>query len=626
MNRFWLWLLLVPQLIWAQRDTVYAGESEVTALRDKPSAIKGMILPVSSDALDLQSRSGKRFSETMSELPGIHLKNYGSGQLSSVAMNGASASQTIILWEGIKLNSVATGQSDLSLFTLGITDAITQKQPGEGAGIGGALALNNYLKRNSDFESTILARAGSFGNAELLGRTAYHQKFFWGRTSLSFSSSKNNFRYRDPFADNWKVQTHAATTQWSFMQELLFTIHPKAELSANVWITQGAREIPSLTGNFSTQQQYDASYRSMIRLTGSQKLWHYTISTACLQDQYRYTDWHAGIDSRLKTAVIRNQMQLHFLLKSITLKGELHYDFEKAQSSGFTSLHQRHLYGLQISAVYRFFRNMELQAGVAQDLNGGVALPTTPSLLWRWNTVHKSGCAFQVQVSAARNYRLPSFNDLYWAEGGNPNLKTEKAWNAGIQVALKFKNVFLIKVQNNYAYVTDWILWHPNTTGLWTPENLRKVFNRNVNVLLKYQTQHAATTKGWAFEAVGNYSYTRAENMNRMNSGDQSAGKQLIYVPMHLLNHSMQLSYRLFYFKTVQSYTGEQFTSTDNAASLPGFYLLHLEAGKTFRFAAGQLRLSFRVNNVLDTHYQLVALYPMPGRGFEGTLQFNLAR
>jgi iron complex outermembrane receptor protein len=150
--------------------------------------------------------------------------------------------------------------------------------------------------------------------------------------------------------------------------------------------------------------------------------------------------------------------------------------------------------------------------------------------------------------------------------------------------------------------------------------------SRGVNVSLKAQNKVSLSDRGFVVAFHAGYSYTNTISLDAASADDDSKDKQLIYVPLHNFSASLQLQYRRFYIRTIHSFTGIRYTATDDSQFLPGYYLTHLEAGKDFYFHNQQIGLSFRVNNITNCQYQVIAQRPMPGRSYEMTVRLNLAK
>ena len=96
-------------------------------------------------------------------------------------------------------------------------------------------------------------------------------------------------------------------------------------------------------------------------------------------------------------------------------------------------------------------------------------------------------------------------------------------------------------------------------------------------------------------------------------------------MPLHRVVVGVQLQYRKFYLRSVNSFVSHVFTSSDNAESLNGYFLTDLEIGKDFTINKYEIGMSFRINNLANTQYQNVLQHAMPGRNFEGTIRFKLS-
>ncbi|MDV7399099.1 TonB-dependent receptor, partial [Arthrospira platensis SPKY1] len=75
------------------------------------------------------------------------------------------------------------------------------------------------------------------------------------------------------------------------------------------------------------------------------------------------------------------------------------------------------------------------QFHLRQELVDGAFTPIAPSLglerpLTNW---------LSLKARFSRNYRLPTFNDLYWQPGGNPDLLAESGWSQEATAAARIK-------------------------------------------------------------------------------------------------------------------------------------------------------------------------------------------
>jgi vitamin B12 transporter len=105
---------------------------------------------------------------------------------------------------------------------------------------------------------------------------------------------------------------------------------------------------------------------------------------------------------------------------------------------------------------------------------------------------------------------------------------------------------------------------------------------------------------------------------------DQSAGKQLIYVPLHRFFLDLILIRNGFIINPAFNYNGFRYISTDNIYRLPGYGLMDLTLSRNVSVKKSSINLRFDIHNVFNTEYQAVQYYPMPGRHYSIILQCSI--
>lgn len=590
---------------------------------------EGILINNDDMKLDADYQSGKRVSDILGENTSVFIKNYGVGQLSSISINGSSAAQAAILWNGIKINNSNTGQVDLALFDMGTVDNLSVTNTANNQYLGGALALNtNRMFSKDTLISNNIIRYGSFNTMNLSTNNTYSIGMFSGSTKINYLSSANDF----PFVNNTQIgapvqtQVNAATTLLSFLQQLDLRIK-KFNAGAMFWLTDADRQLPpTMTEANTFEREWDKSYRSLAYLNGRKGRFSFSLKTSYLYDWLRYMAPIGHIDSRSSTQASRNLFNATYSFKGLLLDGTIHYDHEQASSSGFYMPHTRDVSGINISVSYRFWSISKVGISVKQDLLGITPLPFSPGAFITIGKIIKKS-TLSATLSGARVYRLPTLNDLYWYPGGNPDLRPEHAWNSSLGLNYSYMNLIKFNVNGFYNYVTDWIQWEPipNTT-IWTAKNFKRVVSRGVNVSVKAQNKVLLSDKGFVGVVYAGYSYTNTIALDAISADDDSKDKQLIYAPLHNFSASLHLQYRRYYIRTIHSYTGVRYTATDDSQFLPGYYLTHLEVGKDFYFNNQRIGLSFRACNITNCQYQVMEGSPMPGRSYEMTARLNLSK
>ena len=75
--------------------------------------------------------------------------------------------------------------------------------------------------------------------------------------------------------------------------------------------------------------------------------------------------------------------------------------------------------------------------------------------------------------------------------------------------------------------------------------------------------------------------------------------------------------------RTSVRWTGSRTTSIAGTRTLPGFLLFDVALAHALPFGSVPLEIEGRIDNLFDRRYELVELYPEPGRRFSLTLRLR---
>ena len=329
-------------------------------------------------------------------------------------------------------------------------------------------------------------------------------------------------------------------------------------------------------------------------------------------------------------------------IHTLFAKAEAEYALgEKWLFSANTALHQHRVRsgdlsvignnGLRADTLYRQER-FELSAfaavkwrpvprlGVAADLRwelyGDRTTPVIPALFADY-VLSKRGSVV-VRASAARNYRYPTLNDLYFRPGGNKNLKPERGWtfDAGLETTLKGDARSLRASATAFdSRIDDWILWIGSPKlGIYTPINIRRVHSYGVEAKL---SADAETSGGWRLLLDGNFAWTRSINRgDPFSPADESVGKQLVYIPVYSAALTARVEWRRWELTYKWNWYSERYTMSSNNLGVLGrvkpYFMsdLSLEKGLDCKWASFSLKGC--IHNLLNEEYESVLSRPMP--------------
>ncbi len=145
-------------------------------------------------------RNATSLTETLRYNSTIYFKENGFGMASSPSFRGTNAAQTAVIWNGVNINSVFTGQTDFNIISplnyneISIRSGGGGVQYGSGA-VGGSIHLNNTYSFNKIDTTQVGLSYGSFSTVG--GNSSTTQT--WGdhylNVGVDFISSENDYDY-----------------------------------------------------------------------------------------------------------------------------------------------------------------------------------------------------------------------------------------------------------------------------------------------------------------------------------------------------------------------------------------------------------------------------------------------
>jgi vitamin B12 transporter len=563
---------------------------------------------------------------------GVFLKTYGSGSLASIGVRGSSAAHTPAIWNGINLQSSANGQVDFALLPAFLFQQITLQTGstsaawGSGA-IGGAVFIGSQIQPgDSLFSVRAASQFGSFGE----NGQGLQLMFSRSRIALAVRGVRqlaiNNFTFRNITLPGTPEQTQQNAT--TFMQAATADLgwmpgcKGNHRVGAHVWVQENFRQLaPSMLQWQSNATQYDRSARLLfthaVQLGNART--HIRSRAALLIDELNYTSGFTNDSSSVTNGITQiTESELHYILRPHTeINIGINNTYSQVEVTRFLNLRNMNRTAIFAIAALRpaphtqialQFRGEQVNGRLLEPV-GSVALETK---------LHRM-VSFRVNLS--RNYRLPTFNDLYWQPGGNAQLKPEKSWNAETSLnTVLHQGIWYtaISFSGFVREVYDWIQWIPNG-AFWSPRNVWQVWSRGAETRVDFKCRF---TK-WKLESSWGYDYVRSINKRSISPNDQSVNKQLIYVPAHRAFIITTLHYRNLYITYTHQYTSHFFTSTDHSTYLPAFSQAQFTAGTSVQLRKYRAECFVRVNNLYNTAYQVMPLRPMPPRCVQLGVRFD---
>ena len=544
------------------------------------------------------------FTDFLQKNTTIYFKENGYGMVSSSSFRGTTAQQTSVLWNGIKINSALLGQTDFNSTAFKSYDNIVVK-PGGGSvlygtsAIGGTIHLNNELQFNRKTENEIQLNYGSFNTQGIHYKISTGFEKFAVNAHFGYNKSDNDYEWIGKNRKNINGQFFNT----DFGAELAYKINAKNTVEFYSSTYNDDRHFALLTP-FQTKTKYQNNYyRNLLK-------WHYktnrflnTFYAASIKESYTYfdqlpTDSKSG--GKANTLYFKNE-SFYNILQNFKLSGFLEYQKTtgEGQGSGLPFSTQE-IFAVSVLGNYDFTNRLGIEVGAKNEMAKDYENPFLFSAGLYYNAEF-----YQLKINSSKNYRIPTFNDLYWQPGGNLNLKPETSYQFDINNNFKYKSV-TFNISTYYTSITNMIRWIPTNSGFWEANNVDEVaiYGADIHFNLKKQWNNHS------FQLNSNYGYTK--------SIDKKTEKQLTYTPLHKFNVQLFYGYKNFSISPSFLYVGEIFTtaSNDKASAIAGYGIIDVDFQQKIKIKNNQFIINLKIKNAANTLYTNVPQRVMPGRNY----------
>lgn len=597
---FFSLILLVSMATWAQDkpvqtlDTVYLSDQNLRTFNTGQKQLR-----ITDSVITNQNFS---LTDLLQRQTPIYFRQNGYGMVSSPSFRGTTASQTAVLWNGVNINSSLTGQTDFNTLLSANLSSIDVKFGGGsivyGTGaIGGSIHLNQNLDKHIEEQHQFQTAYGSFNTLET--RYAYQNQFDSIKFKLAFARRQSDNDYDIP---NQNRQNENGQFEMNSLDAVIrLDLSDDNVLSYFSNFTFGERNF-SVIRTSDPRTKYDnVDTRNMIEWQSTSDRIQSKLKLAYLTESFTYFD-NLSRNTSSTSEVATQWIQYEFLysLNAIKLKAILNYQNAQGQGNQLNNA-ERNIAGLSFLFQHQLTDRLNYEITLRQDINDNFENPFLFSLGSRYELNDK----WSLRAHASRNYRLPTFNDLFWFNGGNPELNPETAYQTEVGGTYEFQGINF-SLNGFYNDITSMIRWLPDQFGLWRPQNTDAVETYGLEASLAYLLD---ITDNQAIQFNSNYGYTISE--------DQATGNQLIYVPFHIANTNLMYLYDQWKFGLTWLYNGSVFTQTDNnpERKVEAYNLFDLNISRRFPKFFNS-KLSLRTSNIFDLAYEAVDNRPMPGRAF----------
>ncbi|MDW5289811.1 TonB-dependent receptor plug domain-containing protein [Formosa sp. PL04] len=598
--------ICVPTILVAQMDSIQKlDEVLITADSQLGTFSNSQTVFVLSDSIITINQPS--LTSLLNYNTPIYFKENGLGMVSSPSFRGTTAQQTAVIWNGININSQLNGQADFNTINTSDFNSISVRSGGGsviyGSGaIGGSIHLNNNFDYTEGFQNTINSSYGSYNTIQINYTGNIVAKDLSANIGVSRNSSDNDYDFVD--SDNYNL--NGAYYNTSLNANLSYRLNEKNILKFYSYAFDGERHFSLILPNETPTKYQDFNTRNLIEWDGFYNKITSKLKLAYLTEDYKY---FGNVNSDLYTfgyvnSIIAKYDFTYAPSKDITINTIAEATQNKGEGSSIAD-EKREIGSFNLLFKHQFNIWFLYELGLRQDITSEYNSPFLYSLGLEFQITKP----YSITINGSKNFRIPTFNDLYWEGSGNPDLKPETSYQAEIGNHLTLKNTNLT-VTAYYNDITDMIRWLPNGSN-WQPVNTDHVITYGLEALFQY----ARTFNAHRITLNSTYAYTVSEN--------QATNKQLIYVPYNKVTASLGYNFKNISAFYQWMYVGSVFTTTDNNPKyeLDGYQISNIGIDYTF---CDTFTLGGKVNNLWNENYKSVSSRYMPGRNYSIYLNINI--
>ncbi len=450
-------------------ETVELPKVIVTATRtaqsiDHLSAASTVFTRQDIERLQVQS-----VPELLKQATGIDVSESGGpGKSSSIFVRGTGSGHVLVLVDGVRIGSVTLGSAPFSSLPIAQIERIEIVRGSQSSlygsdAIGGVIQIftrKGQHKVDNKPSVSIDAGGGSYDTASVSGNVSGKYKQAWYAlgashiTTAGFNASSS--KAKDSDRDGYENTSFNARTGYQFNENY----------SAEVFAlrSQGENEFDNNWGS----DRNDFVIQN-IGLSANMQIsdhWLTVIKLGESRDESRQPDGDF-FNTRRRMVSLSNKINLGTNHEII-----IGSDFRNDHVESSKSFAETDRYDIGGFAEYygRWFDWVDFNASIRGDEDEQFGSHLTGNSGFRIG-LGVSDIDFVANFSSG--YKAPTFNDLYWPNSGNPNLKPEEStsFEVGLEGRHDWGQWMLRAYHTN---IDNLIAWEPDNKGIWHPQNVNK--------------------------------------------------------------------------------------------------------------------------------------------------------
>lgn len=595
--------------------------------------VKGkQFIPISviNDSLLLQLRP-QQVDEVLSTLPGLYIQNYGGfGGMKSVSIRGTSSSQSVMMIEGIRLNSSQNGMIDVSTIPVSFLQSIEVTRTGSTAlyganAIGGAInfRLGNLMAQ----KPSLNINKSSFETYTASSTFGFTNKDFTTNVSINGIKSRGNY----PFLHNefgttsTKQRDNGDFNQFSGVLTTTYSPSSTSSITTLFMASTTDRGVPGAVVQGSVEfknarLKENDYFLSIIGKNSFTSSFHNDTKLWFKNNTLLYTDPDA-------TLFGTDGMSASYNNKDIGLQSNFTYDFENrtliesqiellsTTLEGFsledgeivTPLRNTFSVSTNLTSPQIHFLTLPFQffTGIRYDHISDQNNSLSPMISFKISI----NDYLQFRSSYSYNFRPPSFNEMYYLNYGNQNLTSERSHSTTVGVDATVSSLFTASADLFSIRTSNLIVSIPTSPVSWSAQNIGSAENIGLELATK-------------FSLLENY-LSITSNLTLQNVVDKSENSftynlRVPYTPNVLFSAQFLSTFENLSSGITYTSSGNRFSLHGNQTEslLPFFHTLSVFTEYSIRLFPLLIHNRIQVDNLFNHSYTVIRNFPVPGRSF----------
>ncbi|SNX58894.1 vitamin B12 transporter [Nitrosomonas ureae] len=583
----------------------------VTATRTAQTADASLASVTVITRKDIERQQARSIQDLFRGVPGINIVNQGgAGKATFVHMRGTESDHVLVMVDNIKVGSATSGTTAFENIPIDQIDRIEIVRGPRSSlygseAIGGVIHIFTRKGDGAGLKPTFGFGGGSYGTLE-------------GSTGLSYSGKQGWFNMT---ASGIGTQGFNACTGSSSAGCFINELEPDRDGYRNVagstragYRFQNGLEIDGSFMQSAGKTQFDGNFANkavlMQQVLGGTAryspldFWRISLIGGRSRedsDNFLGTAFQSRFNTIRDTISVLNDFTVN---SNNLLTIGMDYQKDHVRSTEAFTVHSRNNWGVFAQHQATFAKH-DIQLSLRHDDNQQFGSRVTGGAGWGYPITEN----IRLLANFGTAFKAPTFNDLYFPNFSNPNLRPEDSlsYEFGTRGKADWGNWSL----NFYETRIDDLIAFDATTFARTNialSNIEKARIRGFEGTLSTQI------KGWQLNS----------NLTLLNPEDHSSGLNR----GNILPRRAEQSFRLDADRQFGQYTlgamllveGQRYDNLANTLKLDSYVKFDLRAEYNFN---RRWRLQGRIENLLNERYETAAFYNQPGRSFFAMVRYQ---